>query len=279
MKQVIYTNGKIENLDRKVNENYNELTENQILQVISYMWKKHIEMFGFTPKQIYNAYKKLGISVDSIVQFEYFPKDTPLKGIVLIKEDVAYNVPKKRKDLCLLSQYIAPYSYFNVSANKVFEKLFFDKYPELDKEPFVWYETKSVNIEDLLNKKISDILEFKELTLREIIKILTKKDEISNYLNQEIKRRNIHTYFDSDLIFLSYRAKDNIHRTITYNIKIESFVNGNIDKIIEYDEISNQYFLNSLSKGDLQYRQNNEIIKSFFEFVLYLCKVIKKQQH
>lgn len=272
MKQVIYTNGKIENLDRKVNENYNELTENQILQVISYMWKKHIEMFGFTPKQIYNAYKKLGISVDSIVQFEYFPKDTPLKGIVLIKEDVAYNVPKKRKDLCLLSQYIAPYSYFNVSANKVFEKLFFDKYPELDKEPFVWYETKSVNIEDLLNKKISDILEFKELTLREIIKILTKKDEISNYLNQEIKRRNIHTYFDSDLIFLSYRAKDNIHRTITYNIKIESFVNGNIDKIIEYDEISNQYFLNSLSKGDLQYRQNNEIIKSFFEFVKSLKK-------
>lgn len=270
MKQVIYTSGKIENLDRKVSENYDELTEKQILQVISYMWQKHIENFGFTSKQIYNTYKELGISVNSIVQFEYFPKDTPIKGIVLIKEDVAYNVPKKKKELCRLSQYIAPYSYFNVSANKVFEKLFFEKYPELDKEPFVWYETKSIDINKILNKKLCDISELKELTLSEIIKIANRKGSISKYLTSEIKKRYITTYFDCDLIFLSYE-KDNIHNIITYNIKIESFVNGNIDDIIMYDEFSNHYWLN-ISNNDLQYRKNNKIVKSFFEFTKSLKK-------
>lgn len=270
MKQLNFFTETNSNLDRKVKEDYNSIEESKILQIISYMWEKNINRFGFTEKQILDTYKKLGYNNRDIFQFVYYPKDMQnrSKRFILIKEDVAYTASKiNDKRNYSVSQFIEPYEYFRVSANKVFSKLFFEKYPILDKKPFVYYVEKKVDIDSLMCRSITSIPELSTLQLGQLLEITRKKNGLVDFLTKKEKRSHITVYFDSDWLFLGYSNENKTHRCLYYNIDIDSFLKGDINTILGKDLNSNEYFLKNLSDEDKEYRTNNEIVNKFFNVV------------
>ena len=139
MKQYTYIDAE-NNLSRRVEENYDEITWEQVRPIVMNIWEWYIKRFGWTFQEIIEEYQKKQCRIRDIVEFEYLPTGMEERyyNVVKIKERVAQMKAsvEGRKEWILCDQCLVESQYRNVMGREVLEGLLMKYFPFLKEDVF-----------------------------------------------------------------------------------------------------------------------------------------------
>lgn len=247
MKQYTYVDAE-NNLSRKVEENYDKITWEQVRPIVMNIWEWYMKRFGWTFQEIIEEYQKKQCRISDIVEFEYLPTGTEERhhNVVKIKEGVAHmkrNVGGK-KEWILCDQCLVVSQYRNVAGRKVLEGLLMKYFPFLKED--VFYK-KEIGDEDMSEIKVKEIVPFIEnMTMEELSRMTYYKwNELKKKIvkKKEIKRKIFDVYFDDNGKYCLFIKSSEL----AVNIDLESLLNQDFDGILNKDRLVQNMFIAKLS--------------------------------
>lgn len=247
MKQYTYIDAE-NNLSRKVEENYDEITWEQVRPIMMNIWEWYMKRFGWTSQEIIEEYQKKQCRISDIVEFEYLPTGTEERyhNVVKIKERVAQMKVsvERRKEWILCDQCLVKSQYRDVAGRKVLKGLLMKYFPFLKEDVFYKEEIGDVDMSEIKVKEIVPFIE--NMTMEDLSRMTYHKwNELKKKIakKKEIKREIFNIYFDNDGKFCLFIKSSEL----AVYIDLESLLNRDFDEILSKDRLVQNTFIAKLS--------------------------------
>lgn len=254
MKQYTYIDAE-NNLSRRVEENYDEITWEQVRPIVMNIWEWYMKRFGWTSQEIIEEYQKQKCEIREIAEFEYLTTGTVERypGAVKIKERVAHMKVsvKGKEEWILCDQCLVKSQYKNVAGRKVLEGLLMKYFPFLKEDVFYKEEIGDVDMSEIKVKEIVPFIE--NMTMEDLSRMTYYKwNELKKRIvkKKEIKRKIFNVYFDDDGKYCLFIDSSKL----AVYIDLESLFKRDFDEILNKDRIAQNMFIAKLSPEEQKER-------------------------
>lgn len=272
MEQYTYQDS-IRNLDRRVSENFSEITWKQIRPIVKLVWSQYLQI-GWTLDEIIEEYKRMNIDVSSVCKFDYIPnKDLEKyekdKYRVLVRQSVAkmYCSWVEGQDKYVwCDQTLTNGSYVSVDAKKVAEELLMKKFPFFKED--VFYEMKKVNdVKAIYETPVRNLIDcIGDMTVEELKAITTTK-LLKIARDKAVKEKSMPKF----AVYFEKSGKPDMFletNYLSFRIGLEELSNKDWDAIVNFDSVSQSLYYDSLSKEQQMARLNNSMVQRVKEYCL-----------
>lgn len=247
MKQYTYLDAE-RNLSKRVEENYNEITWEQVRPIVINIWEWYMKKFGWMSQEIIEEYQKKKCKIREIAEFEYLQTGTAeyYPWAVKIKEGVAkMKVSVGRKvEWILCDQCLKESPYKGVASGKALEGMLMKYFPFLKEDIFYKEEMGDADMSEIGVKEIIPFIE--NMTMEELSRMSCSEwDGLKEKIvkKKKIKRKIFNIYFNDDGKFCLFINSSEL----AVYIDLESLFKQDFDEILNKDRLAQRWFIEKLS--------------------------------